>query len=369
MLIENHDLEDALQNYIKLLDQEKYFDAHEALEEAWHPLRKANHPLKNLAKGLISLGIKKEPTFNFFIEQLKKLPQEQDLNIAQLKDANFLLIEIQNRYKYEEDLPLLTENNHLILSSKIFINDLPAYKNAYDRNKSLYFCQVQFEELAKELNVSSLSENYSSELYDYAHSINSNHKIRNILEKAFFKEGILRLLYHEKKIENNKINEDILNSILPSSLTFVSKLVVEYSIEDNFLFRSKESVYQENGELHILEEDDDDDMIEIIAKYICDTKNLSRDSFGWIERILRKQMNKEEIHNFLDRKKVMELIQKFDIEDKIIIVDNSNNIAIVSEKEDSLLENSELKDEIVSSEPVIKKISMVRSFLSIFNKR
>ena len=57
MLIENHDLEDALQNYIKLLDQEKYFDAHEALEEAWHPLRKANHPLKNLAKGLINGAI------------------------------------------------------------------------------------------------------------------------------------------------------------------------------------------------------------------------------------------------------------------------------------------------------------------------
>ena len=334
----------------------------------WNDLIEDNKK-SNLAKGLILLGVKKEPTFNFFIEQLKKLPQEQDLNLAQLKDANFLLIEIQNRYEYEEYLPLLTENNHLVLSSKIFINDLPAYKNAYDRNQSLYFCQVQFEELAKKLNISSLSENYTSELYDYTHAVNSNHKIRNILEKAFFKEGILRLLYHEKKIENNKINEDILNSILPSSLTFVSKLIVEYSIEDNFLFRSEESAYQENEELYILEQDDDDDMIEIIAKYICDTKNLSRDSFGWIERILRKQMNKEEIHIFLDRKKVMELTQKFNIEDKIIIVDNSDNIAIVREKEDSFLENSELKDEIVSSEPVIKKTSIVRNFLSIFSKR
>ena len=57
MLIENHDLEDALKNYIQLLKNEAYFDAHEALEEAWHPLRKAKHPLRNLAKGLINGAI------------------------------------------------------------------------------------------------------------------------------------------------------------------------------------------------------------------------------------------------------------------------------------------------------------------------
>ena len=57
MLKENHDLEDALENYLGLLEKEAYFDAHEALEEAWHPLRKSNHSLKNLAKGLINGAI------------------------------------------------------------------------------------------------------------------------------------------------------------------------------------------------------------------------------------------------------------------------------------------------------------------------
>jgi len=54
MLKENHDLEKALKSYLTLLKSEDYFDAHEALEEAWHPLRKQNHPLKNLVKGLIN---------------------------------------------------------------------------------------------------------------------------------------------------------------------------------------------------------------------------------------------------------------------------------------------------------------------------
>ena len=57
MLTENHDLEGALKEYIYLLECEKYFDAHEVLEEAWHPLRKKNHSLKNLAKGLINGAI------------------------------------------------------------------------------------------------------------------------------------------------------------------------------------------------------------------------------------------------------------------------------------------------------------------------
>ncbi len=53
----NEDLEGALKEYLQLLDEEKYFEAHEVLEEAWHPLRKADHPLKNLLKGLINGAI------------------------------------------------------------------------------------------------------------------------------------------------------------------------------------------------------------------------------------------------------------------------------------------------------------------------
>jgi predicted metal-dependent hydrolase len=50
-------LKEALKEYISLLDKRLYFQAHEILEEAWHPLRKANHPLRNLVKGLINASI------------------------------------------------------------------------------------------------------------------------------------------------------------------------------------------------------------------------------------------------------------------------------------------------------------------------
>lgn len=54
MLKMNDDLEGALKEYMNLLDKEEYFDAHEVLEEAWHPLRLQDHALKNLVKGLIN---------------------------------------------------------------------------------------------------------------------------------------------------------------------------------------------------------------------------------------------------------------------------------------------------------------------------
>jgi len=57
MLKMNNDLEGALKTYLALLEEEKYFQAHEVLEEAWHPLRLSKHPLANLLKGLINGAI------------------------------------------------------------------------------------------------------------------------------------------------------------------------------------------------------------------------------------------------------------------------------------------------------------------------
>ena len=53
----NDDLEGALKGYLQLLDEEEYFEAHEVLEEAWHPLRLKKHPLANLVKGFINGAI------------------------------------------------------------------------------------------------------------------------------------------------------------------------------------------------------------------------------------------------------------------------------------------------------------------------
>lgn len=53
----NEDLEGALTAYITLMEEGAYFEAHEVLEAAWHPLRMRKDPLANLLKGLINGAI------------------------------------------------------------------------------------------------------------------------------------------------------------------------------------------------------------------------------------------------------------------------------------------------------------------------
>jgi len=285
-----------------------------------------NEKESNLAKGLILLGVQEKPTFDFLIELLKRLPQEQNLNSNQLKDAKALLTEIQKKDEnlIYEQLPLLTGENQLVLSFKLYINDLPAYKNATDKNHNLKFCQNQFEKLAKRLEVKSLSENYTSAIFDYV-ECECNHDIVNILKNDSFKEAILRLLYHEQKIKENEINESILHDVLPSNLTFVNNLVIEYSIDNIFLYRSNETTYESKKEncLYIFEQNDNEDMIEAITGYICKGMNLDKYNL-LIARILRETMNKLEIDNFLEKKKIKPLPLNFDIYDEVSLFSTPN---------------------------------------------
>ncbi len=294
---------------------------------SWNSLVKEDDIESELAEGLKLLGVQDKPSLDFLIEFLKQLPQEEKLRDNHLKDAKAILKAIQEDEENDiyDDIPILTQQNILMDPSKVYINDFPAYKKAADKNENLYFCQTQFEPLAKKLNILSINENYKSKI-DFYEQSDSSHPIVETIETDYFKEALLRLLYHEKKIEEDEINEDLLYDVLPSNIIFVCSLIIKYTIEDNFLFKSEETTYETNGELYVLKQDDEDDMIELIAKYICDTKNLSRDSFGWLERILRKQMNREAIHNFLDKKKVIELPKKLDIEDEPSLFDESENL-------------------------------------------
>lgn len=72
MLTMNEDLEGAIKHYLQLLDEEEYFEAHEVMEEAWHPLRLKEHPIANLAKGLINAAI----TFEHIKRNRKNVKQK-----------------------------------------------------------------------------------------------------------------------------------------------------------------------------------------------------------------------------------------------------------------------------------------------------
>ena len=85
MLKLNHNLEDALQSYLILLEKEDYFEAHEALEEAWHPLRISKDPMRHVVKGFINGAI--------CFEHLKRNRKNANINAKKV-------IQSYERYKH-----------------------------------------------------------------------------------------------------------------------------------------------------------------------------------------------------------------------------------------------------------------------------
>ena len=48
------DLRSCLLFYLELMEEERYFEAHEVLESVWYPIRRERTPLRNLLKALIN---------------------------------------------------------------------------------------------------------------------------------------------------------------------------------------------------------------------------------------------------------------------------------------------------------------------------
>jgi predicted metal-dependent hydrolase len=48
---------EILEQFKKLIKEEKYYEAHEVLEEYWHTIRKTSHPYKNVYRGFINAAV------------------------------------------------------------------------------------------------------------------------------------------------------------------------------------------------------------------------------------------------------------------------------------------------------------------------
>jgi len=124
MIKENPHLKYALHTYLTLLENREYFDAHEILEEAWHTLRKKDHPQKNLIKGLINAAVafehikrnkedskRKAMTVLKSFERHKHLASDGIEHYSLFKEACEKIEGLKNRYLQGgvvKDYPLLS---------------------------------------------------------------------------------------------------------------------------------------------------------------------------------------------------------------------------------------------------------------------
>ncbi len=116
----NEDLEGALKDYIRLMEVGEYFEAHEVLEEAWHPLRLNDHLLQFLVKGLINAAI----AFEHIKRNRKNMPSK----------ARRVIVSYE-RYK--------AEATPLIEYSALFMEACEMIENLKKRHKEIFFAEAK----------------------------------------------------------------------------------------------------------------------------------------------------------------------------------------------------------------------------------
>lgn len=88
----------AFEEFKKLILEEKYFEAHEVLEEIWHPLRKSLHSDRDIIRGFINAAVSLE---------LKKRKRNNYLKVWKTYEKHKKKIKNNKLY---EDLALFLDN-------------------------------------------------------------------------------------------------------------------------------------------------------------------------------------------------------------------------------------------------------------------
>jgi len=260
-------------------------------------------------------------------------------------------------------IPIVSRSDQLITSDSLYIKDLPAYDNSEKKNDQLDFCQQQFNRLAKNQKAISLADNIIPVL-DIDNSEESeevNNSWNEYISAEPFKSAVLRLSYHEGKIGDDEINQESIDGILPSVVLLMDSLVVNYFIDDTWIYDDMSTpTYQDTQKsvLYLLNQDDAEDMCESIAKFISDTSRLNRDSFSLISRILRYQLDTfEEIHKLLDKKNIKSLPEKIEIDEDNSLYGNSNVAEVLVEDDEKSHDYSSEEEQDLSKENQASRVN------------
>jgi len=80
----------AFEKFKSLIIQKKYYEAHEVLEEIWHPMRKSLHPDRDIIRGFINAAVSLE---------LKKREKNNYLKVWHTYEKHKLKIKNNQLYK------------------------------------------------------------------------------------------------------------------------------------------------------------------------------------------------------------------------------------------------------------------------------
>lgn len=269
---------------------------------------------EQLQKGLRKLGVSTEPSIDYLVDLLNQIPKGVELTSTQLSDAqailSYLKYEVEERdYWSLNNIPILTAEEKLFDISDVFIDDCQQYHKVLVKNNDLLFVHKKYEKLASAIGVERitsrqgrLNEKESKETRSFDQSYVKS--LFSYLASSSFKSAIERIYFHENESEDIEEFPDF--KIVPEHICFMEALVIDYFIEDVWIYSYDTiTTFKDAQTLYILNQDDNKELWDSLAKYICELVGIS-DSI-LVLRLIEDTRDLNEVHEFLDSKGITPL--------------------------------------------------------------
>ena len=290
-----------------------------------------------LLKGLKRLGVKECPSATYLANHLIKgsnyriSEKLSDMALFEVKDilsnlSRFPLNNIQNCPSF----PILGGDNLLHHQEDIFLDDLPAYHLALERNNNIHFVAADFTALAKMLERPGLEKGgevfINEERSEIVHQglTTEFFELEQYLQQPFFKDGLIRLISDRKNLDFDEMNSLQDKAFTPQKFVHCESLFIDYFIGDLW-------VYTDNGSschldkssltLYLLAKADVEDMVDEVTVFIANEFQLDGIHHQCLSRIIRNKMGFAEIELLLNKKNMKALPEAYKVYDNVIKLD------------------------------------------------
>jgi hypothetical protein len=331
-----------------------------------------------LKKGLNCLGVKDKPTSAYMASLLaneKKYPLKKKLTEVELFEA----CEILNLLNYEIELdecpsfPLLSEENVLVASNKLFIKDLEIYNKSEVKNIDLDFVSEGYEELAGRLCIPGIRDGLYGCLNNEQSILAKKNEFFDCLEvekyirNEYFIDGLIRIISDQQDFTDIDVESYDKATLIPAEFRYFSTLLVDFYNGDTWIYTDNDASNLADLDASLLNlkaQDSSEDMIDELTLFICDRARLDSNGQTYVSRMLRNQMDQDQIQQFLDKKNIKALPTAYDRAPvSTIFEDYYEDINVFHQKDSDLQEYTGVQDE--KSDEVDDEFPVSKSSLEV----
>ncbi|BCN26110.1 sacsin N-terminal ATP-binding-like domain-containing protein [Vibrio alfacsensis] len=273
------------------------------------------HDQTDVTKGLEKLGVRTGPSKEFLIDYLTlNLGLDRVLNSDQVLVAKSALSLLQKEHlqvinKWDE-VPLLTTNGKLCISSKVFLDEGDDLVSASSKNEYLRVCVGEFTKLAAKTNAKSIKydsemsiKNDETEFLSPRQVPDDIAKFSRKLKTNWFENAVRRLAFHNLKSPRSEVEQSYKDRLIPDRITMCKSLTLSCNIGLQWIYdTNRQKVFNRDGELYVVL-GSTRVLCEALASYVSNEFSLNTESSIMIATLVKDIESEEEANEYLGEEK------------------------------------------------------------------